>query len=125
MYVMILRPSDGLKPEVSIYLGTPVFHFSSQVSSLKLTCLLFWDFYPLWAFHFLPLGLWILRPSIHFGLFHRRSWHQERFCNDYFDSRHSAPTGKGLGHPFVTNIHKHAHIGIYTHVHKKYARKDN
>lgn len=40
MYVMTLGPSDGLEPEVSIYFGTLVFHFSSQVSSLKLTCLL-------------------------------------------------------------------------------------
>lgn len=35
LYIVTLRASDSLRPEVSIHLGTQVFHFSLQVSSLN------------------------------------------------------------------------------------------
>lgn len=41
------------------------------------------------------------------------AWHKEQLFNAYFDSRHSAPIGKGLGSPFVTNTNMHT-MGVHT-----------
>lgn len=84
-------------------------------------CPLCWELYPLWAFHLLYiLGLWILGPSTGFKLSHRTAWHKEQLRNASFDSRHSAPIGKGLRSPFVTNMH----TWMYTHI-QTYARRED
>lgn len=74
---MALGASNGLRCEVSIYLGAWVFHFSPQVSSLK-------HLSSTWALHLMSMlgvGFYFsLDPWAFFSLgsLHRTVWHRNR-----------------------------------------------